>query len=129
MLRAIATALPLLLAGAALGQPAPGAASGPRMIEISFAYTVPTPEFRARMDEAAPLLATVPGLVWKVWGIDEGARRASGVYLFRDAAAAESYLADIFAPHMGNSPALAEVVIRRYGVMEAATRRTRGALE
>jgi hypothetical protein len=73
--------------------------------------------------------ATVPGLPWKVWGIDEAGQRASGVYLFADAAAGERYFSDIFTPHMGNSPALTDIVIRRYAVMAEATRLTRGPVQ
>jgi hypothetical protein len=125
MLRRATILAALLFAAPAAAQPT----AAPRLLEISFAYTIPTPDFRARMDAAAPLLATVPGLVWKVWAIDEAARRASGVYLFRDEAAAERYLAEVFGPHMGSNPALSGIAIRRYGVMEQATRITGGRLE
>jgi hypothetical protein len=42
-------------------------------------------------ERAAPFLA-VPGLQWKIWldGADE--RRAGGIYLFADRAAAEAYV-------------------------------------
>jgi hypothetical protein len=123
-----------LAAALLMGSPAalaaqPAADAAPVLLEISFAYRVPTPEFRARMDAAAPMLAGVGGLLWKVWGIDEAAQRASGVYLFGSGATAEAYLRDIFMPHMGNSPMLADVAVRRYGVMTEATRLTRGRLD
>lgn len=38
-------------------------------------------------------IAAEPGLVWKLWGENEAAGRASGVYLFRTSDAAEAYAA------------------------------------
>lgn len=101
----------------------------PHVLVIRFAYTIPTEAFRAAMDKAAPQLAPVAGLTWKVWAIDEASRRASGLYLFADRGAADRYLTEIFAPHMGNNPALADIAIDRYGVMAEATRITRGRLD
>jgi hypothetical protein len=114
---------------AAAASTAAETAAAPRLLEISFGYVIPTEAFRARMDAAAPILAGVPGLLWKVWAIDEATQRASGIYLFADGAAAEAYLRDIFGPHMGANPALRDIAIRRYDVMQDATRVTRGRLD
>lgn len=45
----------------------------------------------AAMGELAASIADEPGLVWKIWTENPDARRAGGIYLFEDAAAAERY--------------------------------------
>jgi hypothetical protein len=40
----------------------------------------------------AQSIADIPGLLWKIWIINEGHGEAGGIYLFEDAASAQGYL-------------------------------------
>ncbi|SLN21854.1 putative monooxygenase [Roseivivax jejudonensis] len=72
--------------------------AGAVLVQVSFRVTEATDDFLARMDDTAPFLSEVPGLVWKVWAFDADTRRGRGTYLFDRRDAAEGYL-DYVLPH------------------------------
>lgn len=76
-------------------------------------------------DELAPVFAAVPGLVSKVWLHGEGAARG-GVYLWRDKAAYEAFLASDLGKALGSHPNIGALTMRDYSVDEAPTKVTRG---
>ncbi|HEY0639138.1 MAG TPA: monooxygenase [Pseudonocardiaceae bacterium] len=67
----------------------------PTLLQIDFPMDGP---WGAELAEAlrglAEVIAATPGLRWKVWTENAAERRAGGVYLFDDLAAAEAYLAE-----------------------------------
>jgi hypothetical protein len=64
------------------------------LVEFEFPYTGP---FGAEMETAygdlARSIAQEPGLIWKVWTESVTDGLAGGVYLFKERAAAEAYVA------------------------------------
>lgn len=74
---------------------------------------MPKAEWEARYtpERATPFLS-VPGLRWKIWldGSDE--RRAGGIYLFSDRAAAEGYANGPIVARMKANPDIGELDIR-----------------
>ncbi|MCC4106651.1 monooxygenase [Serratia ureilytica] len=64
------------------------------LLQVDFPYAGPWGEKMA--EESAGLahsIAEEPGLIWKIWTENQAAGEAGGVYLFRDLASAEAYLA------------------------------------
>jgi hypothetical protein len=83
-------------------------------------------EYRTLCDEVAPAFAAVPGLVSKVWLADRANGVYGGVYTFENGAALDAYLAsDLFA-QVGATPGLADISVRRFGVLAEPTAITRG---
>jgi hypothetical protein len=83
-------------------------------------------DFANACDELAPAFAEVPGLVSKVWLADRAEGVYGGVYTFDSAQALDAYLqSDLFAG-IGATPGLANISVRRYGVLDGPTRVTRG---
>jgi hypothetical protein len=90
---------------------------------------VPQAEWDARYtDDRARQFLQVPGLLWKVWldGTDE--RRAGGVYMFEDRAAAEAYAAGPIVARLRTDPELSEVDVRVFDVRERMSEITRAPL-
>jgi hypothetical protein len=86
-------------------------------------------QFAGSAEHLAPMFAAVPGLVSKVWLADRADGVYGGVYTFESAKALDDYLAsDLFAG-IGATPGLANISVRRFGVLEAPTRVTRGLVE
>jgi len=52
---------------------------------------VPVSAFRDRAREVAARIAETPGLVWKIWGLDDATGEGTSLYLFRDAASAAAF--------------------------------------
>ncbi len=90
---------------------------------------MPQAEWDARYtdDRARPFLE-VPGLLWKIWLDGTGERRAGGVYLFTDRAAAEAYAAGPIVARIKANPELSEVEVRVFDVSERMSAITRAPL-
>lgn len=88
---------------------------------------MPKAEWEARYtdDRAKPFLS-VDGLQWKIWLDDSDERRAGGIYLFADRAAAESYANGPIVARIKANPDVTELEIRMFDVRERMTAITRG---
>jgi hypothetical protein len=95
-------------------------------VQIQFDLRCTPAQFREHADHVAGVFATVPGLLSKVWLIDEERRRAGGVYLFADRAAATAYLEGPIVKGLRENPALANVEVRLFDVIEGPSVITRG---
>jgi hypothetical protein len=83
-------------------------------------------QFARGAEELAPAFAAVPGLVSKVWLADRAEGIFGGIYTFDSDKAVDDYLqSDLWAGVQSN-PGLANISVRRFGVLEGPTRVTRG---
>ena len=57
-----------------------------------FKLRVPPDVFLAKSREAATVIASVEGLVWKIWILQQEELEMGGMYLFANREAAEAYL-------------------------------------
>jgi hypothetical protein len=86
-------------------------------------------DFASSCDELAPAFAAVPGLASKVWLADRAEGIFGGVYAFESEQALDDYLqSDLFAG-VGSTPGFVNISVRRFGVLDAPTRVTRGFVE
>lgn len=64
------------------------------LLQVDFPYAGPWEQAMTKaMEDLARSIAEEPGLLWKIWTENEAAGEAGGVYLFKDIASAEAYLA------------------------------------
>src|SRR4051812_16369860 len=83
-------------------------------------------DFVQRCEQLAPAFAAMSGLQSKVWLADPVANTYGGVYTFASEADVEEFLASRLFAGSDASPHLVDVTVRRFGVIEEATRITRG---
>ena len=83
-------------------------------------------DYETLCDEVAPAFAAVPGLTSKVWLADRAEGVFGGVYAFDSARAVDAFLASELFAGVGATPGLANISVRRFGVLEAPTAVTRG---
>jgi hypothetical protein len=95
-------------------------------LQIQFDLRCTPAEYRGLADHAAGAVAAVGGLLWKVWIVDEERRRAGGVYLFDDRAAATAYLEGPIVSRLRANPAIAGVEVRLFDVIDGPSMITRG---
>jgi hypothetical protein len=98
-------------------------------VQIEFDLVGTSDEYRELAEHVAPKIAEVPGLVWKVWIVDEERRRAGGAYLFSDRSAAAAYLEGPIVAALGKNPAFRHVTVRLFDVLSAASEITRGTAQ
>jgi hypothetical protein len=83
-------------------------------------------EFFAVCDELAPTWAGIPGLISKIWLSNPETNTYGGVYLWRDRAAMEAFVAgELFAAIAAN-PHFTGASSRDFDVIDGPTRVTRG---
>lgn len=102
--------------------------SGPTFVSIDFAYDMPHEVFAAAMEGSAPVVAEMPGLIWKVWSDDPAAGLATGSYLFASRDAARFYLDHVFPAGPPSKEGVSDVEIRVMEVMEGPSAATRAPL-
>ncbi|WP_138468596.1 YdhR family protein [Poseidonocella sp. HB161398] len=63
----------------------------PVLLSVTYTLRVPLPDFLSGAGAAAADIASTPGFLWKIWGLDPEAGLGTSVYLFRDATAAAAF--------------------------------------
>jgi hypothetical protein len=95
-------------------------------VQIDFVFSGTAAEYGRIAEHVAPAIAVTPGLVSKLWIIDEGGRRAGGAYLFADGAAAAAYLEGPVIAQLRKNPAVTDISVRRFNVIPGPSATTRG---
>jgi len=93
-------------------------------LQVNFRLTVPTEEYRDLCAAAAPVIAEVPGLHWKLFTLDAGRSAAAGIYLFDDRASAEAYVAGPIVGGLREHSGIADLTIRLMDVDEVLSQLT-----
>ena len=65
-----------------------------KLLQFDFPFAGPFgAEMATALRELAESIATEPGFLWKIWTENAEQQQAGGIYLFKDAASAEAYVA------------------------------------
>jgi hypothetical protein len=86
-------------------------------------------EFVAANEEFATMMSRVPGLLAKVWLKNGSERVYGGLYLWRDHAAFESFLASDLWASVLSDESVSDLISRDFTVMDELTRSTQPALQ
>jgi hypothetical protein len=98
----------------------------PILLQVNFSFDMPAADYVGAVAPLAEAVAAVPGLHWKIWLLDEDNLEAAGIYLFDDATRAQAYLeGPILAPFFTN-PAIRDVSVRLFDILDEPTATTRG---
>jgi hypothetical protein len=100
-----------------------------RILQINFKIGVPAADYAQAADQLAGAFAGVPGLVWKIWILNEAASEAGGIYLFEDQVALENFLAGPLAAQVKAHPAISEMSAKPFEIMPGPTAMARGPVE
>jgi hypothetical protein len=95
-------------------------------VQIQFDLRCTPDQYRELAEHVAGAIAAVPGLLWKIWILDQEHSRGGGVYLFADRAAATAYLEGPIVSRLRGNPAVAGIDVRLFEVIEGPSVITRG---
>jgi hypothetical protein len=98
-------------------KPLPSTGPSRSCVEVHYQITGELGAYRALAEHAAPRLVRAPGLLWKLWLLDETSRQAAGWYLFADDGAARAFLEGPALDGLRRHPAITGVTTHRYGVL------------
>jgi hypothetical protein len=98
------------------------------ILQINFKLNVPVDEYAIDSRRFAPLIADVPGLCWKIWIINEEAKEAGGIYFFGTEVSLNQYVSGPIVAQLRSNPAITNVSVKQFDVMEDLTSVTRGSV-
>ena len=98
------------------------------ILQINYTFNLSRAEHTALVTPMAEYIAAVPGLVWKIWLVNEADHEAGGIYLFENAEAAQAFVSSAPVTGFAAHPALGAFSVKMFEAVEALSRITRGPL-
>jgi hypothetical protein len=98
------------------------------ILQINFKLNVSPAEYRKIADSVAQAIAEAPGLVWKVWLLNEEDGEAGGIYLFQDEQSLAAYLSSPTIGQIESLPQLREISAKCFETIPELTVVTRGPI-
>jgi hypothetical protein len=99
------------------------------VLHLRFKLRVPPGVMLAQSREAATIIASVKGLIWKIWVSQEEEFEMGGMYLFADRETAEAYLNHPVVQAVRNNPAVLSTRSQLWDVESSLSTITRAPLQ
>jgi hypothetical protein len=97
-----------------------------KFLQITLKFSISAEKLASEFESAAVPIAKVPGLVWKIFGLDEERCEATGMYLFEDNASLKAYLESPVMERMKSLEFFSDITMRQFDCVEKASVITRG---
>jgi hypothetical protein len=98
------------------------------VLHLRFKLRVPPDALLAQSQDAAAVIASVEGLIWKIWLLQQEESEMGGMYLFANREAAEAYLNHPIIQALRSNPAVVSTESRLWDVESSLSAFTRGPL-
>jgi hypothetical protein len=98
------------------------------VLHLRYKLRVPPKVFLARSYEAASVIASVEGLIWKIWVLQEEKFEMGGMYLFANRETAEAYLNHPVVQAVSSNPAVVSAQSQLWDVESSLSVLTRAPL-
>ena len=100
-----------------------------KILQVNLKFSIPKAELEAAWLPVAQPIAEVPGLLWKIWLMNEKEHSAGGIYLFENEAALQAYMAGPIVAAMMVSPVLSNIEAKVFDMLQSHTTITRGPIK
>jgi hypothetical protein len=97
-------------------------------LHLRFKLRVPPHVLLGQSREAATIIASVEGLIWKIWVMQEEEFEMGGLYLFANREAAEAYLNHPLVQTVRSNPAVVSTQSELWDVESSLSAITRAPL-
>src|ERR1700756_1779970 len=98
------------------------------VLHLSFKLQVPPEVLLAECGEAATVIASVEGLIWKIWVLQQEEYEMGGMYLFANRETAEAYLNHPVVQAVRSNPAVVSTQAELWDVESSLSALTRAPL-
>jgi len=98
------------------------------VLHLRFKLRVPPGAVLAQSREAATIIASVEGLIWKIWVMQEEEFEMGGMYLFANRETAEAYLNHPVVQAVCSNPAVVSTQSQLWDVESSLSALTRAPL-
>jgi len=99
-----------------------------QILQVNMNYSIPSADLEAAWLGVAQPIADTPGLVWKVWLMNEQEKEAGGIYLFESPEAAHAYASGPIVAALKASPAVSNISAKMFSVLGDHSAVTRAPL-
>jgi hypothetical protein len=99
------------------------------ILHLRFKLRIPPDVLLAQSQEAAAIIASVQGLIWKIWVSQKDESEMGGLYLFANREAAEAYLKHPVIQAVRSNPAVVSSDSQLWAVESSLSALTRGPLQ
>ena len=99
------------------------------VLHLRFKLRVPPAALVAQCREAASIIPSVQGLIWKIWVYEEEEFEMGGIYLFADRETAKAYLNHPVMQAVRSNPAVVSTESQLWDVESSLSALTRGPLQ
>jgi hypothetical protein len=97
-----------------------------KLLQINFRFKVSVSEYINEVRPLAAQIAEVPGLLWKVWLMNEAENEAGGIYWFTDGDSLQAYLDGPIVAAVASHPALENISVKVFDNIGELSQITRG---
>lgn len=99
------------------------------IVQINFVVAGSLREYKRATADVAERFTRIPGLVWKIWLLDEERMEAGGIYLFTDKTSAFDYIDSDICTRIKTNPLFSQVSIKQFDTIEPAGTITNAPVE
>jgi putative monooxygenase ydhR len=99
------------------------------VLHLRFKLQVPPDVLHAQSRKAATIIASVEGLIWKIWVLQREEFEMGGVYLFANRETAEAYLKHPVIQAVCSNPAVVSTESQLWDIESSLSALTRAPLE
>ena len=100
-----------------------------KILQLNFKFNVSKAEYEQVVSPLASKFAEVAGLRWKIWLMNETKSEAGGIYFFDDESSLTAFLEGPLAAAVSSHPALSDMSVKQFDVMDEITAITRGPVK
>jgi hypothetical protein len=97
-----------------------------KILQINLQFSFSVAELEEEFETAAGHIKEVPGLKWKIFGMNEERSEGTGIYLFEDGDSLKSYLEGPIVARLKTIKAFSDMSMKHFDVVDKATALTRG---
>ncbi len=101
----------------------------PKILQVIMNYSIPRAALEKAFLDGAQPIANTPGLLWKVWLLNEAGNEAGGIYLFESEEASQAYVAGPIVASIKSNPILSNLKVKSFDVLERHSAITRAPLK
>ena len=99
-----------------------------QILQVNMNFSIPRADLEAAWMGFAQPIADTPGLVWKVWLVNEQEKEAGGIYLFESGDAARAYVSGPAVAALKASPVVSNISAKMFEIMGEHSAITRAPL-
>lgn len=99
-----------------------------QILQVNVNFSIPRAELEASWLGFAQPISETPGLVWKVWLMNEERKEAGGIYLFESADALRTYVDGPAVAALKSSPVISNISAKTFDIMSEHSAVTRAPL-